>query len=61
MEILKQLVLIWLASVSSNFGAMALLRMQEALVFSQKYAFAIFESEKMFLNNCPKWSEVENG
>ena len=61
MAMLKQLVFIWLATVSSNFGAMTLLRMQKALVFPQEYAFAIFESEKMFLNNCPKWSEVENG
>ena len=55
---LKQLVFIWLNSVSCNSGDMARLRMHKTLVFPQTYAFAIFESGKMFLNNGPKWSAV---
>ena len=48
-------------SVFCSSGAMAWLRMHEALVFPQVYSFAIFESEKMFLNNRPKWFAVANG
>ena len=58
---LKQLVFIWLNNVSFNLGPIAWLRMHKALVFRQAYAFAIFESGKIFLNNGAKWSAVANG
>ena len=61
LPMLKQLIFIWPASVFCSSGAMAWLRMHKALVFPQVYAFAIFGSEKMFLNNGPKWFAVANG
>ena len=57
-EMLKQLVFIWLNSVSCNSGDMTQLRMHKTMVFPQTYAFAIFESGKIFLNNGPKWPAV---
>ena len=39
---------------------MARLTYMKVFVFPQAYAFAIFESGKMVLNNGPKWSAVAN-
>ena len=50
--------LIMLKQLSFNLWTMARFRMHKALVFRQAYAFAIFESRKMFLNNGVRWPAV---